>query len=170
MREERNNVKQALEHLRKTDEEVGLVNMSFGFPPQKEDSLARDVNKIVEDEDIVPVAAAGNKGPDYFSITSPGIARKAITVGSVSIDEKISYFSSRGPTHHEFRIKPDIVAPGQNIEAMVPTGSNGVKSDIRSGTSMATAVIGGGITQIREAHPEWTAKRVKIRLSLLRSP
>lgn len=161
MREERNNVKKSLEHLRDIDENVDVVNMSFGFPPQKNDSLSRNVNQIVEDEDIVPVVAAGNKGPDYFSITSPGIARKAVTVGSISIDGNISHFSSRGPTSHEFRVKPDIVAPGQNIEAEVPTQSGGTKKNVRSGTSMAAAVITGSIAQIREANPEWTAKHVK---------
>jgi len=84
------------------------------------------------DEDgAIFVVAAGNSGPEGYTITSPGVAPKALTVGSFSLtDEGPSVFSSRGPQgafyenrQQEFEadrgsygaqefIKPDVVAPG----------------------------------------------------------
>src|SRR5947209_2459581 len=53
-----------------------------------------------------------------LSITDPGNAELAITVGSTHREMPhmygVSYFSSRGPTG-DGRLKPDLVAPGERI-------------------------------------------------------
>jgi hypothetical protein len=161
MRDVRGNVKQALQALRTNEEDLDLVNISIGFPPKKNDGLARNLNQIVE-EDILPVVAAGNQGPEYFSITSPGISRRAITIGSVDFGKNISRFSSRGPTSHEFRVKPDVVGVGENVEAPVSHQSTGdIITEVKSGTSMSTAVVSGSIGLIRASKPSWDAESVK---------
>ena len=84
------------------------------------------------DEDgAIFVVAAGNSGPDEYTIGSPGVAPKALTVGAWSLtDEAPSVFSSRGPQGAYYKdkpqdyeedlakygafefVKPDITAPG----------------------------------------------------------
>ena len=70
---------------------------------------------------LVWVNSGGNKGPDLQTVTSPGIAYNAISVGSVNTNETpsrgddfVADSSSRGPTIGG-RFKPDLVAPGEVI-------------------------------------------------------
>jgi len=70
-----------------------------------------------EEQGLIPVIAAGNSGPEPGSVTSPGWLPNVLTVGAFStFDGKVPDFSGRGPTK-DGRIKPDIVAPGVNIDA-----------------------------------------------------
>lgn len=99
-----------------------------GFSP-----LCAEVNELVR-AGVVVVAAAGNEGSSrvnslagiqgggLMSITDPGNAELAITVGSTHSDSKargVSYFSSKGPTA-DGRQKPDLVAPGERMLSCVP--------------------------------------------------
>jgi hypothetical protein len=66
--------------------------------------------------------AAGNSGPNPFTVVNPASAKNVLTVGA-SYDGRVygeSYvrlaeFSSRGPTLVDMRYKPDIICPGSNI-------------------------------------------------------
>jgi subtilisin family serine protease len=104
-------------------------------------------------------AAAGNYGEGnnrYYevSITDPANAYSALGVGACDSEDPerfgVCSFSSRGPTA-DGREKPDIVAPGVNIE------SCGHLSDTdpskQSGTSQATALVSGAcallLSQVR---------------------
>ena len=101
---------------------------------------------------VVVVAAAGNRGWNeqdggfgnfvFCSITDPGNAREVITVGSTHRLKPhtygISYFSSRGPTG-DGRIKPDLVAPGEQIRGPIRGGAD----DQLDGTSMAAPFVSG---------------------------
>ena len=111
-------------------------------------------DRLVKDG-IVVVAAAGNAGfngdsahptlNDRYvtvSITDPGNADAAITVGSTHkispVSYGVSYFSSRGPTG-DGRSKPDILAPGEKIVSTLPGGRYGE----RDGTSQAAPHVSG---------------------------
>jgi serine protease AprX len=104
---------------------------------------------------VIVVAAAGNYGYDEAyaldhlggafrgqSITDPGNAPSAITVGSTHRSDPyqygISYFSSHGPTG-DGRNKPDLVAPGEKIVSTIP--EVGLAS--KDGTSMAAPHVSG---------------------------
>jgi subtilisin family serine protease len=75
-------------------------------------------------------------------------------------------FSSQGPTDVDFRIKPDVVAPGVNVLSSVPhtacddPGTLGCWAFFQ-GTSMATPHLAGMAAVIRQAHPEWAAWQVR---------
>lgn len=116
-----------------------VINMSLGGTqqgPVQEDPYARFIRDNCKEnagdrDGAIFVVAAGNAGPDKWTIGSPGIAPKALTVGAWSLmDDAPSYFSSRGPqgewykdneqrfeadmagiTADEF-VKPDVAAPG----------------------------------------------------------
>ncbi|MFX1370206.1 MAG: S8 family serine peptidase, partial [Promethearchaeota archaeon] len=58
---------------------------------------------------------AGDDGPDYLTIMSPGGSAAAFTVGAYDTEnEKVPDFSGRGPSL-DMLTKPDIVAPGVDI-------------------------------------------------------
>lgn len=79
---------------------------------------------------------------------------------------QISGFSSRGPTD-DYRIKPDIVAPGDSITSSVTpipnplgVGEPSGYSDA-GGTSMASPHMAGAAALMVEAHPDWTTREIK---------
>ena len=70
----------------------------------------------------------------------PATVESAISVGSYNyLTNTVSTFSGRGRADNINNIKPDILAPGEDISSTVPNGRIGVKT----GTSMATPHITG---------------------------
>ncbi len=125
-----------------------IISMSLGgtaYPIY--DPLADAVNKAV-DEGVLVVVAAGNEGDQgFFTIDSPGIADKALTVGAVYTYDSLVWFSSRGPTANG-TLKPDVVAPGYDIiSARASHTLMGLPATLKhvaaSGTSMATPHVSG---------------------------
>lgn len=122
--------------------------------------LDQNVDSLVA-SGILPVIAAGNSGPNATSITSPGCARKVLTVGNVDKSRTIASSSSRGPTNDTFpRLKPEIVAPGENIYSTYPVDTFAYMS----GTSMSTPHVAGVAALVKQAHPTWTAPMLKVAL------
>ena len=150
-----------------TDDAVHVINMSLGGLGNPDDPLSQAVDNAV-DQDIVVVVAAGNRGPGYQTLESPGIARKALTVAASDKSDQIASFSSRGPVPGFFDLlKPDITAPGVSISSTVPTsGQLGSPDRYRSlsGTSMATPHIAGAAALIKQLHLDWTPQMIKANL------
>lgn len=168
---------------------IRIVNISVGTASKDnldENSLLVQGVNAVWDHGIVVVVAAGNNGPGPMSISTPGISRKVITVGSSDDNIAVEVFGSgrskdysgRGPTPFCIK-KPDIVAPGSNIiscnisrysakakngDVKLSTYDAPMMYTIKSGTSMATPVVSGAIALLLSAHPELTNREVKLRL------
>jgi subtilisin family serine protease len=66
-------------------------------------------------------------------------------------------FSSQGPTDVDFRVKPDVVAPGVNVLSSIP--GNGWA--FFQGTSMATPHLTGSAAVVIGMHPTWSAAAVR---------
>lgn len=150
-----------------TNDSVDIVNLSLGGPGGPDDPLAVAVNSVVN-EGIIVVAAAGNGGAGFATITSPGVASKAITVGASDKNDILANFSSRGPVVENFElVKPEIVAPGVSILSTVPL-HGGLGSPDRylqlSGTSMAAPHISGSAALIKQLHPDWSPAMIKANL------
>jgi subtilisin family serine protease len=73
-------------------------------------------------------------------------------------------FSSRGPLRAGAGdlLKPDIIAPGQDIVAAVaPPGNSGRSFDLYSGTSMSSPHITGIAALFKQLHPDWSPMMIK---------
>jgi serine protease AprX len=151
---------------------VGVISISFGsdLPSDGLDGVSQAVDAAVLTKGKIVVAAAGNSGDTPDSITSPGSAVQSITVGAGadwsaplnapyrSEGPYLAPFSSRGPTD-DGRIKPDIVAPGETIEAARYGTTTGYV--VESGTSMATPFVAGTAALLRQLKPAWTQADVR---------
>lgn len=133
---------------------IRLVNISIGTDSHScEDEKSELVLAVNElwDNNIAVIASAGNNGPDYRTITTPGISRKIITVGTTDIMSKTissgitkNTYSGKGPTHCSIP-KPDLVAPGKNIISCAPSYN---RYEQKSGTSMSTPIVTGAAALI----------------------
>ncbi|MHC1591162.1 MAG: S8 family serine peptidase, partial [Candidatus Helarchaeales archaeon] len=132
---------------------------------------------------------AGDEGPAYFSIGSPGMALKAITVGAYDdLTQKTWNRSGRGPTL-DFIIKPDILAPGVNITSTklinydLPINISDVNSfstygtpiqgtnyTLANGTTAATAYVAGAIALLLQQAKFLDPESVKIILQETATP
>jgi len=72
-------------------------------------------------------------------------------------------FSSQGPTNNDFRVKPDLVAPGVNVLSSIPHQFCATPPCFAffNGTSMATPHLAGGAAVVRGQHPDWSAAEVR---------
>ncbi|GFN37158.1 S8 family peptidase [Tepidimicrobium xylanilyticum] len=147
-----------------------ILNLSFGSPANNDynkDPLCKACREA-EKAGIIVVAAAGNSGPGERTILSPGVSPNVITVGAADdkrtidpFDDEVASFSSRGPTKEGVE-KPDIVAPGVNINSLSNDTLNGYK--VLSGTSMATPLVSGAVALLLEKHKDLKSTDIKERL------
>ena len=72
-------------------------------------------------------------------------------------------FSSQGPTDVDFRVKPDVVAPGVNVLSSIPVSYCGGSPCFAffQGTSMATPHLAGSAAVLRWANPALTAAEIR---------
>jgi subtilisin family serine protease len=116
-----------------------IISMSLGgWPTDGNDPLSLAVDWAFDQGVLVVVAAGDLRG--FFSITTPGAARKALTVGTINDSGTPLY--GFGPTL-DYRVKPEIVAPGIGICSSVPSYMFGVSYSCWSGSSMATPHVAG---------------------------
>jgi serine protease AprX len=164
-----------------------ILNLSLGHPIYESaatDPLVQAVERAVR-EGLVVVVSAGNYGinkntgqPGYAGIASPGNAPSALTVGATNIfntvsraDDRVTPYSSRGPSWYDGFAKPDVVAPGDNLLSVAAVGSKlrklqeargNVGEYMRlSGTSMAAGVASGTVALLLEVNPKLTPNAMK---------
>ncbi len=97
---------------------------------------------------------------------TPG-ATATINQATIIYDAPAPYtasFSSRGPllAGGGDLLKPDVIAPGQDILAAVaPPGNAGRDFNLYSGTSMSSPHVAGLAALLKDLHPDWTPMMIK---------
>jgi len=173
---------------------IRVMNLSLGHPvrePAATDPLVRACERAWE-SGILVVASAGNLGREadgYGTITSPGNSARVLTVGALvdentaaGADDVPATYSSRGPTRFDGLVKPDVLAPGDDLVSLRAPHStldrqfpeNRVGSRSRgaaeaelfrlSGTSMSAAMVSGAAALLFAADPTLTPDTAKARL------
>jgi len=112
--------------------------------------------------------------PAYMVSVSDAPALIAADTLSTTIGATLQYFlttnadimagfSSRGPTDVDFRVKPDVVAPGVNVLSSIPHTFCDAPPCFAffQGTSMATPHLAGSAAVVRGLHPDWSAAEVR---------
>jgi len=150
---------------------MDVVNLSLGEPeiPVGRDIVIRAIDGAAA-AGVVPVVSAGNDFTSFGrgSVSSPGAAESAITVGATSVGGQVAGFSSAGPTPISLRLKPEVSAPGVGIVSSVPARRG--TWEALSGTSMAAPHVAGAAAVLRQRHPTWTPGQVKSALTTTGRP
>ncbi|WP_051686001.1 S8 family peptidase [Rheinheimera texasensis] len=141
-----------------TDDGADIINMSLGGPGDAQSPISQAAERAVQ-AGVTVVVAAGNSY-DYLTIGSPAAARSAITVANTDLEDRVNFSSSRGPLEGADYLKPEIAAPGTDIEAAKSGG--GLKR--LTGTSMAAPHVAGAAALLLQAQPQLTPLQVKQRL------
>jgi len=142
---------------------VDLINSSLGyqdFDDNSQNHSYQDLDgntamitigaDIAASKGILVVTSAGNEGSSAWGyITAPADADSVLTIGALTPEREIAYFSSRGPSS-DGRIKPDVCAQGQ---PSVVEGRNG-RVTTASGTSFSSPIMTGAVACLWQAHPE----------------
>ena len=147
---------------------AAVISMSLGGDTSDgTDALSRAVDELSASSDSLFVIAAGNNGDNGPStVTAPGAASSALTVGAVDVNDQLASFSSTGPRVGDGAVKPEVVAPGVDVVAPRAAGTAlGPVVDEQyvslSGTSMATPHVAAVAAILKQEHPTWTGERLK---------
>ncbi len=131
-----------------------ITNNSWGCPPEEGcDGLTLAIAiEHLRNAGQMFVVSAGNDGPDCSTIWSPASADAAFSIGAIQSNGSITGFSSRGPVlvDGSGRIKPDVVAPGQEVISSIPGDSYASYP----GTSMASPHVVGLVALLWSANPD----------------
>ncbi len=175
---------------------VRVINLSLAAPIRESyryDPLGQAVEAAVR-AGFVVVGTAGNLGMSdgaelFAGIGSPANHPAVLTVGATDsrgtlsrFDDRVAWFSSRGPALVDGVAKPDLLAPGLAVPLpLMPSAklnqhlvtfnlNPGGRWAYASGTSFSAALVSGGVAQLLEINPNLTPNQVKAILQFTAQP
>jgi subtilisin family serine protease len=134
------------------------------------------VNNVAGDPIVIGQDGTPNQPtiPAYTLSQADGMALQGSDGVPVTISATPAYFvtpnadfmadfSGEGPTDVDFRVKPDVVAPGVNVLSSIPLAYCGGAPcwAFFEGTSMATPHLAGSAAILRWLYPSWTAAQIR---------
>jgi minor extracellular serine protease Vpr len=165
------------------DPTIGVVSRgtcTFSTKIRNAQNAGADAVLVVNNSNGDPVAMAQDGTPDQPTVPAymlsiadttwiVGADGTAGTIGALKQyfntdnDDFMANFSSQGPTDVDFRVKPDVVAPGVNVLSSIPAAFCAVPPcwAFFQGTSMATPHLAGSAAVVLGQHPTWSAWAVR---------
>jgi len=117
------------------------------------------------DQPTVPayMASLANRASLVAADGASGTIGASLSYFSTTNVDIMAGFSSQGPTDVDFRVKPDVVAPGVNVLSSIPHQFCDAPPCFAffQGTSMATPHLAGSAAVVRAAHPSWSAAQIR---------
>ncbi|HZE38069.1 MAG TPA: S8 family serine peptidase [Stackebrandtia sp.] len=143
-----------------------VLNLSLKYSedvPGIRDAIAH----AIDDKGAVVVAAAGNEGAKQKKvgdrISYPAAYPGVIGVGAVNSGNGKTVASESGDW-------VDVVAPGENTAAPLPSSADGKFEPGFGGTSGATAFVSGTAALLAAQHKDWSGKRISRQILGTASP
>ncbi|MBR6562906.1 MAG: S8/S53 family peptidase [Clostridia bacterium] len=168
-------------------EGVNVINMSAGYCTEikhsdgtktyyglnEYDTLTQWVDHIAYNHSVHFIKSSGNKGIN--GVTKPGMAHNIITVGNVNtLSGYISSSSSRNVNNSNIAYKPDLCAPGTNID--IPNNNFSYYNDeqelivpVNDGTSFATPHVSAIVAVLCSYEPLLLTKQALMKSILMSS-
>lgn len=110
---------------------------------------------------MIVVNSMGNEGNN--GIIAPADVDGVIAVGAVDESRSLTSFSSIGPTS-DYRIKPDLSAPGSRVPVVDVYSANRASYTTNSGTSFSAPIVSGICALILQANAGAGAAQVRDKL------
>ena len=136
------------------DNGADIINMSLGSTSQSWPQSWDDAFIYAEQQDVLIVAAAGNRAGGLEQVGAPATMPGVLTVAGVNVDGQASQDSSTQG------ITIDLAAPAESLVGGLPGGGYAKWS----GTSGAAPIVSGVAALIRSKWPELTAEEVAHRI------
>ena len=137
------------------DNGADVINMSLTRNTRDWPESWDDAFLYAMDNDVIVVAAAGNRGTGTYVVGAPATMPGVLTVGGVTRDEQVSAeASSQG-------ITIGVSAPSEELVGALPGGGHAQWG----GTSGASPIVAGIVALVRAAHPELDAANVINRIT-----
>lgn len=157
--------------------DVRILNVSIGMSEGTEKERMERLLQAVDEawqEGLAVVCAAGNMGPELMTLSPIGTLKKVITVGCNeggyfgNREYLCENYSGRGPSPYAVK-KPDVVAPGTDIVScnmhIERRGGKYRNAYIsKSGTSMSTPIVSGGLALLLQKYPYFSNEQAKKKL------
>jgi len=143
---------------------MDVINLSLGtgFAPRPEDDVIVQALERAIEMGVMVIVAAGNAGPGLNSISSPGTAPRAITVGAHTAgDRSVAWFSGRGPNLGA-GLKPEVLAVGDQFytaDTLQRAGSTGYRR--LAGTSLSAPIAAGLAALLKASRPGLTVMQYR---------
>lgn len=136
-----------------------IVNNSWGMKESRKPWFRPMLNNWIQ-AGIFPIFASGNENGEAQpgSIDNPASLIDAFAVGSVDENLVVSKNSRRGPSYfNKDAIKPEVVAPGENIKTTSKYGGY----SFWSGTSIATPHVAGITALLLEENKDLSIEEIR---------
>ncbi len=113
---------------------MDVINMSLGGPANGNRDLLTNAVDNLDRGGIVVAVSAGNEGPGYYTVGSPGSAERALTAGASSVGHTVALDITDGESSWEAAIG-DFRVPAEDLTAELAVATMDRAGEVLLGTA-----------------------------------